>query len=231
MPTKKKKITVDFGDPESVKRAMAKELDVDPSDINIKESHYSSFTGDTYYKIDFGGNQEYYVAKDNDSAYDLAIAMVTQDLEQEPEIFNQSFIESHIDTDRLRRDLESDVSNSNYEYWNDQRDSDLERAVRDNGWEDDFFGEDGNLKDDKRDALVEKLAEEQTEEQLKDPMSYLEDIYGKEDAVKQAIKIAGIDVKAAAEEAVDSDGMGHFLSPYDGEYHEGPDGLIWWRHN
>jgi hypothetical protein len=228
---KRKPATVDFDDAESVKLAMAKELDVDPSDINIEEAHYSDFTGDTYYRIDFGGNKEYFVAKDNDSAYDLAVAMVKQDLEENPEIFNQSFIESHIDTDRLRRDLESDVSNSNYEYFNDMRDSELEREVRDRLRldDEDFLDEDGEFKN--RDGMVEKLAEDLTEEQLKDPMSYLEDIYGKEDAVKQAIKIAGIDVKAAAEEAVDSDGMGHFLSSYDGEYREGPDGIIWWRHN
>lgn len=228
---KRKAPTVDFDDAESVKRAMAKELEVDPADINIEESHYSDFTGDTYWRIDFGGNQEYYVAKDNDSAYDLAVAMVTQDLEEDPSMFNQSFIESHIDTDRLRRDLESDVSNSNYEYFNDMRDSELEREVRDRLRldDEDFLDEDGEFKD--RDSIVEQLAEKMTEEQLKDPMSYLEEIYSKEDAVKKAIEIAGIDVKAAAEEAVDSDGMGHFLSPYDGEYQEGPDGLIWWRHN
>lgn len=228
---KRKAATVDFDDVDSVKRAMAKELEVGPEDINIEESHYSDFTGDTYYRIDFGGNQEYYVAKDTDSAYDLAVAMVKQDLEEDPSMFNQSFIEGHIDTDRLRRDLESDVSNSNYEYFNDMRDSELEREVRDRLRldDEDFLVEDGEFKD--RDSMVEKLAEDLTEEQLKDPMSYLEDIYGKEDAVKKAIEIAGIDEKAAAEEAVDTDGMGHFLSGYDGEYHEGPDGIIWWRHN
>jgi len=234
MPSKKtKKITVDFTDEESVKRAMAKELEVDPSDINIEESHYKDFTGDTYYRIDFGGDKEYFVAKDNDSAYDLAVAMVKQDLEEDPSMFNQSFIESHIDTDRLRRDLESDVSNSNTEYFNDMRDSDLAREAKQRGLDtDEFFDDYGDLKEDAdRDALVERLAEKLTEEQLKDPMSYLEEMYSKEDAVKKAIEIAGIDVKAAAEEAVDSDGMGHFLSPYDGEYQEGPDGIIWWRHN
>lgn len=227
---KRKAPTVDFDDEDSVKRVMAKELEVDPEDIKIEEAHYRDYTGDTYYRIDIG-SQEYFVAKDNDSAYDLAIAMVKQDLEESPENFNQSFIESHIDTDRLRRDLESDVSNSNYEYFNDMRDSELEREVRDRLRldDEDFLDEDGEFKN--RDGMVEKLAEDLTEEQLKDPMSYLEDIYGKEDAVKQAIKIAGIDVKAAAEEAVDSDGMGHFLSSYDGEYREGPDGIIWWRHN
>ena len=62
-------------------------------------------------------------------------------------------------------------------------------------------------------------------------MRYLEDIYGKEDAVKQAIEIAGIDYNAAAEDAVDTDGASHFLSSYDGDSYETPSGLVYWRHN
>jgi len=75
MPIKKKRaVKVDFAYEDFVKRAMAKELEVDPDDIKISESHYKDFTGDTYYKIEIG-SQEYYVAKDNESAYDLAVAM------------------------------------------------------------------------------------------------------------------------------------------------------------
>ena len=39
----------------------------------------------------------------------LALAVVRQDLEEEPGIFNQSFLEGHIDTDKLRRELRYDV--------------------------------------------------------------------------------------------------------------------------
>lgn len=233
---KRKAATVDFDDEKSVLRAMAKELEFEADEIEssdrfkIKESHYSSFTGDTYWLIEIG-SQEYYVAKNNDSAYDLAVAMVKQDLEENPEIFNQSFIEGHIDMKRLRDQLWSDTLNSNHEYYREMSDGDLKREVegRLNLDEEEFLDEDGEFKD--VDEIVEKLAEDLTEEQLKEPMDYLEDIFGKEDAVKKAIEIAGIDEDAAAEEAVDTDGMGHFLSPYDGEYHEGPDGIIWWRHN
>jgi hypothetical protein len=227
---KRKAATVDFTDEESVKRVMAKELEVDPEDIKIEEAHYRDYTGDTYYRIDIG-SQEYFVAKDNDSAYKLAVAMVKQDLEDDPSMFSQSFIEGHIDMDHLRHELRSDAESSNRDYFNDMRDRDLEREARDRLRldDEDFLDGDGEFKD--RDAMVEQLAEKMTEEQLKDPMDYLKELYGKEDAVKKAIEIAGIDERAAAEEAVDTDGMGHFLSPYDGEYQEGPDGIIWWRHN
>jgi hypothetical protein len=42
---------------------------------------------------------------------------------------------------------------------------------------------------------------------------------------------AGINVEEAAEAAVKEDGMEHFLCKYDGNYHEGPGGLVWWRTN
>ena len=61
-------------------------------------------------------------------------------------------------------------------------------------------------------------------------MEYLDDIYGDE-AAKKAIEIAGIDVEAAAKEAVSTDGEGHFLSGYDGETHETKGGLVYWRTN
>jgi hypothetical protein len=77
----------------------------------------------------------------------------------------------------------------------------------------------------------EIFAEIQTKNRLSDPMEYLEDIYGKEDAVKQAIKIAGIDIDAAAEEAVNVDGPAHFLSSYDGSSYNTKNGLVYWRRN
>ena len=52
-----------------------------------------------------------------------------------------------------------------------------------------------------------------------------------EDAVKKAIEIAGIDIDAAAEEAVQSDGAAHFLSSYDGNSYTTEAGLVYWRTN
>ena len=70
-----------------------------------------------------------------------------------------------------------------------------------------------------------------SEEKLKDPMQELEDIYGEAEALKEAVRIAGIDTDEAAEDAVQEDGSGHFLSHYDGHMHDSPNGLVYWRHN
>ena len=77
---------------------------------------------------------------------------------------------------------------------------------------------------------IESLAEKITDDRLKDPMQYLEDIYGDE-AAQKAIEIAGIDIDAAAEDAVQTDGAEHFLSRYDGNSYETKSGFVYWREN
>jgi hypothetical protein len=276
---KKKKVEVDFDDEDSVLAEMARALDIDPDELRIKESHLGHFGAGTVYEITIrgGGHKEWNVAANEDAAHELAVAIVKQDLEESPENFNQDFIESHIDMDRLRRDLESDVRDMNEETLRDRSSEEFwKEAARegmDEKWTVAWDSPDGNGtlaetfasesdaidagEDWKREAVeanedemydesdfdytveaaepddsdIEQLAQSYTDEQLKDPLSYLEDIYGREDAVKKAIEIAGIDEDAAAEEAVDTDGAGHFLSSYDGNMETTDAGLVYWRVN
>lgn len=222
--------TVDFSDEESVEAAMAEALGVDASRLVINHAkNYESFGTGDYYLVEMG-SQEYYVAENEDSAHELALAVVKQDLESEPEIFNQSFIESHIDTDRLRRDLQSDTEESIRDSLSSLSERELVKEAERAGIDLPEEDEDGEREID-TDAIIEKLAEHQTEEQLRDPMQYLEDIFGREEAVKKAIEIAGIDINAAADEAVSADGPGHFLASYDGNINDGPGGIVYWRHN
>lgn len=106
---------VDFDDEDAVLAEMAKALDIDAEDLSIKEEGgLSSFGAGTVYEVTVrgGGRKEWHVVRDHDQMEELALEVVKQDLDQEPEIFNQDFIERHINTDRLRRDLESDVVDS-----------------------------------------------------------------------------------------------------------------------
>jgi hypothetical protein len=277
---KKKKVEVDFDDEDSVLGEMARALDIDPDELKIKESHLGHFGAGTVYEITIRGSthgKEWNVVADEDQAHELAVAIVKQDLEEEPGNFNQSFIESHIDMDRLRRDLESDLQNSNEEDLREMSSDDLWKEASREGldekwtvsWDspdgkgtlsDTFASESDAIdagEDWKREAVaanededydesdfdysteaaepddsdIEQIATSRTEEQLKDPIGYLEDIYGKEDAIKKAIEIAGIDEDAAAEEAVQSDGAAHFLSSYDGNSYTTEAGLVYWRVN
>src|SRR3972149_301738 len=267
MTTKKKravkKVSVDWSDEDSVKAAMAKSLDVDVEDLSIEDSHMSSF-GQSVYKVE-SGREEYHVVESEEVARDLAIAIVTQDLESEPWNFNQSFIQSHINMDSLRSELMSDVQNSRHEDLAEEAKGNVSRFIKENDLDwpkpsektlhhhaDVMSDENTSAKEiynklkgmdaedqwtelgdepEIEDSVIESLAEKQAEDQLSDPLDYLSDIYGKEDAAKKAIEIGGIDVTAAAEEAVSTDGEGHFLSSYDGNMHEGPGGIVYWRTN
>jgi len=48
---------------------------------------------------------------------------------------------------------------------------------------------------------------------------------------KELETIGGIDVDAAAEEAVSTDGPENFLARYDGTINDGPGDIIYWRDN
>jgi len=224
-----KRTEIDFGDEDAVLAEMAKELDIDPDDLTIKEENHF---GVTVYEISIGrgGSKEWRVVESEDAAHELAIEMVKQDLEQEPGMFNSSFIESHIDMDRLRRDLESDVLEERITYWEESDADDFWKEYERAGFDAPEEDEDGE-REEPSSVEIEELAEVQTKEQLRDPMQYLEDIFTKEDAVKKAIEIAGIDINAAAEDAVDTDGAAHFLSSYDGNSYTTPSGLVYWRTN
>ena len=227
----RKKKTVDFDDEDSVLAEVAAEIDVDPDELRIRESHLTGFGAGTVYEVTLrgGGHKEWNVVESEDQERELALAIVKQDLEESPENFEPNFIESHIDTDRLRRDLESDVQNQNEETLRDRSDDEFWREWEREGFDAPEEDEEGDVPSPTDDQIAE-LAERQTEEQLRDPMEYLRDIYG-DDAAKQAIEIAGIDIDAAAEDAVDTDGAAHFLSSYDGNSDTTKRGIGYWSRN
>jgi hypothetical protein len=263
--TKKKVAAVDWSDEDSVKAAMASELEVDVNDLEIEEDRgLSGFREGTFYLITVG-RQEYQVAESEDAAYNLAVAVVLQDIESEPDLFEPNFVESHINVDRVRRDLHSDVQSGNYDRLHEEAERRPMEFLKDNNIdipepttkqlkdhaeamsdEENSAAsilaklEEGDAEDkwiemgeepEVPDREVERIAEEQTDEELKDPVQYLKDMFGEEDGIKKAIEIGGIDEKAAAGEAVDTDGAGHFLARYDGNMHDGPGGIVWWRSN
>ena len=239
--TPRKPRTADFDDEKDVLREFCEaEGSCEPDDCEIEEDAGLNSFGTVnresgrackFYGITCG-QHEWQIAKDHDSMRDLAIEIVRQDLKDEPEIFNQVWLESHIDTDRLKRELETDIHDSNCSYakeigterfWKEAPDRSIEvpddvQDALDNG-------------DDPRDPTDSELdafAEDMTTDQLKDPMDHLRDIYGG-DASKEAIRIAGIDIEAAAEDAVDTDSPEHFVARYDGRSHETKSQFVYWR--
>lgn len=188
---------IDFDDEDAVLAAVAADPGEDPDDLKIDDTGrgFSSFGTDTFYYIQTsGGRRGWVVARSYDAMEEVALAVVKQDLESEPELFDQDLIESHINVERLRRDLYSDLHAAHMDDFNEMSERDIFREAA-------HFGVD-------------------TEEYVTTD----------EDGIKQAIKIGGIDIAAAAQDAVDTDGAIHYLGSYDGNYSELPDSdIVYWR--
>ena len=275
----------DFDDEDAVLREVARQLDIPADELSIKRGSSPNGYGDAYVvsvghsrkgasearggrgggvgpAVPGGGTgKEWYVMRDEDEFEDAAVEGTKQSIEDEPESFGQ-FLEEYINLDRLRRDLHSDVQNSNYESLADEAkqhpmeflkehnidipeptDKQVQNWAKaeektaddihefrqqdaENQWLN--YGDDPEVDD----SIIEQLAESLTNEQLRDPIGYLEDIYGKEQATAQAMKIAGIDTAKAAKDAVRYDGAAHFMCGYDGNYDTTkPSGFVVWRHN
>src|SRR5271166_1284815 len=190
------------------------------------------------YSVDVTDNSDgtatvagYIIAPNDDVPENMALAQVRSDLESEPELFNQDWLQGHINEERLRNDLSSDVENMALEsvrespdsYGWDADDVDVTNA------EGNYIDAEGNMVDDPdtpSDEWIESKAEEIAASQLRDPVAYMQEIYGDADGIKQAIELAGIDINAAAEEAVAADGWQHFLSRYDGNSYDLPSGGV-----
>jgi len=262
-PGRKPAPTADFNEETDVLREAAKTLGFKPFECRIKRGASPNGYGDAYMLT--CGQREYFVMESSDEFEAAAVEGVENDLDKNPELFDRNFIQSHVNIERLRRDLHGDVYNSNYDDFLEEanqqpmrflkkHDIDIpspsEKQMRDHAEAmsdddksasviyDELIAEDEESRwitmgedPEVPDSEVESVAEAQTEEQLRDPIDYLEDIYGPQEAVAQAIKIGGIDARAAAEEAVHLDGPEHFMCGYDNNYQTTRSGFIVWRHS
>ena len=95
----------------------------------------------------------------------------------------------------------------------------------------------GTLKDDwdasdHIDAFVENMTQDQIDEgRGQGGLSYYESNFGEEEAKNILKENNLIDLDAAAQDAVNTDGIAHFLANYDGNEIEGMDGSVWYRQN
>ncbi len=163
-------------------------------------------------RIELGNGSDYFVSPDEETTHRMAIALVKNDLDDQPELFNESFIRSYINEDHLRDMLRSDIEEMVRVTLTDALQSEVEEGVD-------------------PDEAFEEQVKDQVEQELADPIEYLQGIMGDSEGLKQAIEIGGVDVDEAAEDAVAADGEGHFLSSYDGMVHDLPHGGQFWRHN
>lgn len=175
------------------------------------------------FSIDGG---EYMIFDTYEEAEQVAIDRLKDDIEYEPELFTPGFLENHIDREKLTRDLSSDKENMLYDDYNYMSDEELKEEAGIESVDD--FDEIGEVEFDK-DAVVEQLVEQRMQEF--DGVEWLEEMYGSNWYSEFKNIKYYIDEESAAQEAVNVDGVAHFLSTYDGNQVELDNGGVMFRTN
>jgi hypothetical protein len=173
------------------------------------------------------GNREWIVFRNQDEAETYAISLVEQDINDEPEIFNQDFIFSHISEGGWVEFAAEEAAH----FCDDESDEDLIDQYGDRGDYDEAEEREddeamASMIDDARDSCYSSRTDSIVEEGVE---SYFTGVFGRDEGVREAIRILGIDVHAAAEDAVNQDGIAHFLAHYDGDEIELPGGAYAYR--
>ena len=162
---------------------------------------------------------EFKVWKSEDEAETEAHHIVVEMLTDEPGNFTQDWLQHFIPMDRLKEYYSE--SAIDVEWLTSQDFQEQVDYLINHGHfldEDDFYTPTGKFrKITKRtqalfDAGLEAFQEKQKADF--DPIEWLEGIYGKEEARAEAIKAVGLDVEAAAQSAIASDGWDHFMFGY-----------------
>ena len=238
----RRKKPLDFSDEKVVLKEMAKALDEEKKYVFVEPAkNYESFGVGTVWNVQIG-TQEWFVVEDDGVADALALEVVKRQLNEEPELFSQSFIENYIDKENLAKQLRSEVEERQREdlsgyntgaFWGVVEHLQRSRLPA-NPMLLGFYIpklEDDDGKRDPTEEEFEVVIEALVDSELSDPIGYLVEIFGVKDATAKAIEIGGIDIEAAAKEAVSSDGPGHYLSGYDSNIHSTPGGFVYWRQN
>jgi hypothetical protein len=169
-------------------------------------------------------NVEYRVFKTEDDAEEKAIEGVREDMEESPENFNKDFIINYIDgrdyfenalnemNSSYVEDIQSETNDTKFE--NRLIDELVEYGLMDK--DDAQYDNAEEVADDLKSDYVDLLTEEQLDEG-NNGLDYFIRNFGEEETMKMVIDNNLIDIDEASKEAVNVDGIAHFLSSYDGE--------------
>jgi hypothetical protein len=168
-----------------------------------------------------GSDAEYRVFETEEDAEETAIERVREDLEEIPEAFNQEWLSNFLEADNFFREI---LEEQNYGYATDimTEDDDLyaNRLIREMvDWgimtEEEAMRSDAEqIASDNIQDFVNLLTDDQC---TNGAFEYYANEFGKEEAYNLALQNNLIDFKEASENAVMLDGIGHFLSSFDGQ--------------
>ena len=203
---------------------LAAQEDAELDDLIVSGGDYDSENPElsTYFDVDVHG-RSYLVMKDDDVAESLAKDQVAWDAKYDISIFNKDVVRSFIDAEKLADAVGDPHEDFAEEYVNGTYNEQLDKLVEEGEIESDdptYFDSDGvaleptrEMKRAVSDMLDDWVANNKP---TIDPWEWLEDVYGKQEALEWATKHVGVDVDAFAAYCVRSDGWQPFLARYDG---------------
>lgn len=165
------------------------------------------------------GNEEWWFMTDKDA--DSAAKEDLQNIIDDTGVtsFTEEFWKSHIDEEKLGRDLAMDSSSERELGYNNPED-----YLKYENPE----GEDGDWTEEQKEKAADMADELYIERVEADPLGYLEEIYGNIDDFKNLENY--VDIDELIDDAINIDGRGHFLSSYDGNEYEYDD-IYYYRVN
>jgi hypothetical protein len=179
------------------------------------------------------GESAWVVYDDPNDAETDAVRRLRDDITDDPATYGGDWLLNHIDEDAAENFFRDMYDEMNQGYVNDIENEDssdytnrlaeemLERGLIS---EEDAKDPDYDLEDHK-DEMVEQMTDGQIEEG-RGGYDYYESNFGEKEAMNLVIDHGLIDVDAAAQYAVDSDGVAHTLDTYDGSEVDLPSGAV-----
>lgn len=166
---------------------------------------------------------EYRVFKTEDDAEEVAVEQVSEDLRENPEYFNKDFLMGYIDGRDFFEEALNEMNSSYADDIESERDRKYSNRLIAEMVDYGLIDEDDAESDD-AEELASKYKDEfvslMTENQLNEGnngLDYFISNFGEEETYKMVTDNNLIDIDEASKEAVKIDGIGHFLSSYDGE--------------
>jgi len=222
--------------------------------LSLTQGRYSDWGDAGTFTAD---GTEYNIIESEDEAEGIALELVKQDLEDEPSIFTQSWLQGFMkisNTDRriianeeadMRTEDMTDEEIVDFAGLDDEmseledRKAELEDTISELEDADDktAYQDEIDVIEDEISDLIDKAKEEAHDKVyeewykgLADPVDFLveeQGIYSIEDLMKQSFIM--IDIDEAAQDTIDTDGWAHFLSRYDGNYENITGGFVIFR--
>ena len=222
---------VDGGDVQGWMKEALLNLQLVEDDNTLQITHTNE---DSFYVE--GDSAEYRVFETYAIAYNTAIEQVREDLEENPDYFNQDWLINWVDVDdtienileEYYRSYADDIAFEDDSRYNNR----LIAEMVANGLmtEEEATSEDADdIAEDNVDNLVDLYVEENMEGD-KGVVWYISN-FGQDDFRDLVIDNNLIDISGASEDAVDTDGVAHFLSSYDGEEIELDNDVVAYRTN